>query len=163
MANRTGLFGGSFDPFTIGHSDIVSRALGIFDRVVICIGVNASKCKTHSQFGTPDERAADIARYYASDPRVEVMVTTDLITQAAESVGATTLIRAVRSVKDYEYERDMAAVNRLVSGLDTIIFPASASLEAVSSSVVRELYTYNNDITRFLPENFIISSINRKR
>lgn len=155
------LFPGSFNPFTTGHDDIVRRGLALFGEVEICIGVNAGKPACGSPFGTARERAADIRAYYEDTPGVTVSVSERLITEAALDAGADVLLRSVRSVKDYEYEREMAAVNRAISGLDTVILFASPALGDVSSSIVRELLSYNHDISKFIPQNFIISSLKK--
>ena len=155
------LFPGSFNPFTTGHDDIVRRGLALFGEVEICIGVNALKPASASPFGSPRDRAADIRAYYKDVPGVTVSVSDRLITEAAREAGAGLLLRSVRSVKDYEYEREMAAVNRAISGIDTVILFASPALGDVSSSIVRELFSYNHDISQFLPQNFIISSLKK--
>ena len=111
---RTAVFAGSFDPFTRGHDDIVRRGLELFDHIVIAIGVNASKPGAQTRAA---DSATAIRRLYADDPRVEVAVYTCLTVDFARSLGAQFLLRGVRSVKDFEYERDMADINRQLSGL----------------------------------------------
>jgi len=145
---RTAVFAGSFDPFTLGHADIVRRGLEIFDHIVVAIGVNAAKpC---SQTRAADSATA-IRRVFADEPRVEVAVYTCLTVDFAQSLGAQFLLRGVRSVKDFEYERDMADINRQLSGLETVILFSRPELSAVSSSVVRELADYGHDVSAFLP------------
>lgn len=146
---RTAVFAGSFDPFTRGHDDIVCRGLEIFDHIVIAIGVNASKPGAQTRAA---DSATAIRRLYADDPRVEVAVYTCLTVDFARSLGAQFLLRGVRSVKDFEYERDMADINRQLSGLETVILFSSPELSAVSSSVVRELAAYGHDVSAFLPQ-----------
>ena len=136
------MFAGSFDPFTLGHADIVRRGLEIFDHIVVAIGVNAAK--PGSQTRAADSATA-IRRVFADEPRVEVAVYTCL------TVDAQFLLRGVRSVKDFEYERDMADINRQLSGLETVILFSRPELSAVSSSVVRELADYGHDVSAFLP------------
>ena len=146
---RTAVFAGSFDPFTRGHDDIVRRGLELFDHIVIAIGVNASKPGAQTRAA---DSATAIRRLYADDPRVEVAVYTCLTVDFARSLGAQFLLRGVRSVKDFEYERDMADINRQLSGLETVILFSSPELSAVSSSVVRELAAYGHDVSAFLPQ-----------
>lgn len=141
---RTAVFAGSFDPFTLGHADIVRRGLEIFDHIVVAIGVNAAKPGSQT-------RATAIRRVFADEPRVEVAVYTCLTVDFAQSLGAQFLLRGVRSVKDFEYERDMADINRQLSGLETVILFSRPELSAVSSSVVRELADYGHDVSAFLP------------
>jgi len=145
---RTAVFAGSFDPFTLGHADIVRRGLEIFDHIVVAIGVNAAK--PGSQTRAADSATA-IRRVFADEPRVEVAVYTCLTVDFAQSLGAQFLLRGVRSVKDFEYERDMADINRQLSGLKTVILFSRPELSAVSSSVVRELADYGHDVSAFLP------------
>ena len=92
-----------------------------------------------------------IARLYADEPRVEVVTYEGLTTDYAREVGACCLLRGVRSVKDFEYERDLADVNRAISGIETVIMVSEPQYAAISSSVVRELMSYGKDVTEFLP------------
>ena len=141
------LFPGSFDPFTKGHDDIVRRSLAFADRVVIAIGVHPTK---HGLY-TPEQRKSTIERIYADDERVEVMVYEGLTTDLAQRVGADAIVRGVRSVTDFEYERNIAEVNRRLTGIDTLLLFADPAYASVSSSVVRELMSYGKDVTAFLP------------
>ena len=142
------LFAGSFDPFTKGHKSIVDRALqSIADKVVIAVGINAGKrCMM-----TADERVSQIRALYNGDERVEVLTYDCLTTDLATHVGASFLLRGVRSVKDFEYERDIAEVNRRLTGIETVLMFTEPELAHVSSSIVRELKSYNKDITEYLP------------
>lgn len=144
---KTALFAGSFRPFTIGHADIVDRALQIFDRVIICIGVNYGK----EHDSDTDRRLSDIRSIYAGNPAVTVTARHGLTVDIAREEGADCLLRAVRSVKDYEYERDMADANRALSGIETIILVARPELSYISSSLVRELQSYGRDVSAMLP------------
>lgn len=146
---RTALFAGSFNPFTAGHADIVARGLELFDRIVIGIGVNASKPD-----GGDNDRLAAVAELYAAEPRVEVRTFSGLTVDFASVVGADVLLRGVRSVKDFEYERDMADINMRLSGIDTVLLFSRPELAAVSSSLVRELQAYGADVSQFLPKRF---------
>lgn len=140
-------FAGSFDPFTIGHASVVERALGLFDAIVIGIGINPLK----TSFVESERRAKRIVNLYESEPRVTVHTYTGLTTDAAREVGASCLLRGVRSAKDFEYERDMADINRQLSGLETVLLYSLPEHAAVSSSVVRELQAFGKDVDRFLP------------
>ncbi len=148
------LFAGSFDPFTIGHADIVHRALAMFSRVVICLGVNPSKPAAAEGAA---ERAQSIADLYAADPRVSVHLWKGLTAEAAREYGATVLLRGVRSARDYEYERDMADANRAIFGIDTVMIAADPALAHVSSSLVRELMAHGQDVSALLPTPQIIT------
>lgn len=145
---RVGLFAGSFDPFTIGHASVVERALPLFDRLIIAIGINAEKTTATA---AADRRAA-IERLYAGDRRVEVVTYSgELTVDLARRLGADWLLRGVRSVRDFEYERDLADLNRRLSGLETVIIFSLPEHGAVSSSAVRELASYGHDVSLFLP------------
>lgn len=144
---RTVLFPGSFNPFTKGHADIVERALALFDRVVVAVGYNENK----ADLSGIDERLEIIRRIYAGEARVEVLSYSCLTVDVARQVDASAVLRGVRSFKDYEYEMQMADVNRQLTGLETVILFARPEYASISSSVVRELQHYGHDVTDFLP------------
>ena len=148
---KTALFTGTFNPFTIGHADIVERALKIFDQIVIGIGYNPDKGSFMS--AEIEERVAKIRKVYENDPRVIVEAYSDLTVDLAERHNAVAIVKGVRSIKDYEYERDQADFNKLLSnGLDTILFYSRPELAALSSSMVRTLEMFGKDVSRFLPK-----------
>ena len=150
---KTALFTGTFNPFTIGHADIVERALKIFDQIVIGIGYNPDKGSKEG-FMSPEieERVTQIRKVYENDPRVIVEAYSDLTVDLAERHNAVAIVKGVRSIKDYEYERDQADFNKLLSnGLDTILFYSRPELAALSSSMVRTLEMFGKDVSRFLP------------
>ena len=142
-----GLFAGSFDPFTIGHDDLVRRALGVVDELHILVGVNVGK-----QYDTaPDVRVQQIAELYRDEPRITVTSSEGLTAHYARRVGATILIRGIRSVRDMEAEREMAETNLSHFGLDTLFFFTRPELAAISSHLVRELTHFGEDASRYLP------------
>lgn len=146
---KVALFPGTFDPFTLGHKDIVDRALQhVADKVVIAIGRNI--CKQCRQ--TVEERLENIRRIYIDDSRVNVVAYDGLTIDLAQKVGAGFLLRGIRSVKDFEYERDIAETNRQLAGIETVLLYTDPRLAHVSSSMVRELASYGRDIAAFLPE-----------
>lgn len=144
----TGIFTGSFDPFTIGHDDIVRRALPLFSRIVIGVGVNERK----QYMQTAEERCATIARIYEGEPKIEVKSYSDLTVDFARREGALYIIKGIRSVKDFEYEREQADINRQLSGIETLLLYADPRYSSVSSSMVRELLHFGQDVSRYLPE-----------
>ncbi|MDE5999954.1 MAG: pantetheine-phosphate adenylyltransferase [Bacteroidaceae bacterium] len=146
--SKKALFAGSFDPFTKGHQNIVDRALqSVADEVVIAIGINHDKRSTFSC----EERLQAIRKLYKENPHVQVEAYEGLTTDYAQSIGADFLLRGVRSVKDFEFERDMAEVNKRLTGIETVFLLCDPEYACISSSVVRELMSYNTDITEFLP------------
>ena len=144
---RTALFAGSFDPYTIGHHSLVERALQMFDRVVIAIGYNCEKVVATAL----EERVATIVAYYEGNDRVEVRAYNGLTMDFAHEVGATVLLRGVRNIKDFEYERELADVNKQIGGIDTVLLVSEPGYSSVSSSVVRELMRYGKDVSELLP------------
>lgn len=144
---KTGLFAGTFDPFTIGHASVVRRALQLFDRVVVAVGVNDAK---HPET-TAQQRVEAIRSLYADDERVTVVAYSGLTVDVAREHGAAFIVKGVRSVRDYESEREQAEVNRRLAGIDTVLLMAEPGLEAVSSSTVRSLRSFGRDVSEFLP------------
>ena len=142
------IFPGTFDPFTIGHESIVRRALTSTDEVIIAIGINEQK---HSLFPVA-KREQMIRDYYKDEPRVKVMSYSNLTVDFAHEVGANTIIRGIRTVKDFEYEETIADINRKLTGIETIFLFTEPDLASISSSIVRELMKYNKEVTQFLPK-----------
>lgn len=142
-----GLFPGSFDPFTIGHKDIADRALKLVDKLIIAVGVNEQKACMLSA----DERLAQIRAVYEGDDRVEVVQFNGLTMDFARNHHCDCIVKGVRSVKDFEYEREQADINLQVGGVDTIILFCRPEYASVSSSVVRTFKYFNKDYTQFLP------------
>lgn len=143
----TGIFTGSFDPFTTGHDDIVRRSLPLFDRIVIGIGINERK----QYMLTLDERIKAISDLYADEPKIEVKAYSDLTVDFAKRENATYIIKGIRSMKDFEYEREQADINRMIGGVETLLLIADPKLSSVSSSMVRELIHFGRDVSEFLP------------
>lgn len=145
---RTAVFPGTFDPFTIGHASIVERALRLFDEVVIAIGYNEHK----SSHGDIEKRVESISRLYADADNVSVETYTGLTVEFASRKGAVCIVRGVRSVGDFEYERNMAEANSMLNPeIETMVLYARPELACVSSSMVRELMHNDVDVAPFLP------------
>lgn len=144
---RLVLFPGSFDPFTLGHADIVRRALEMFDGIVIAVGYNEQK----TGWMPVEERVAAIRKLYADEPRITVERYTGLTVDFAREHGIGIIIRGVRTVADFEFEMQLADVNRQLTGIETILLPASPQLASLSSSIVRELAHFGHDVSAFLP------------
>ncbi|MBQ8336983.1 MAG: pantetheine-phosphate adenylyltransferase [Bacteroidaceae bacterium] len=144
---RTALFAGSFDPFTKGHYALLVRALRMFDRIIVAIGTNSAK---RCMF-TLDERIDAIKQAFAGEERIEVTTYSSLTMDFAKEVGADVLLRGVRSVKDFEYEREIADMNFRLGGIDTVLLISEPQYSSISSSVVKELITYGKDVSSLLP------------
>ena len=148
MDIRTGIFVGSFNPFTIGHDSVVLRALPLFDRLVIgVVGDQVHKPGLPSA----EERVRTIADLYQDEPRIEVKPYYGLAVDLARAEQAHFIVKGVRSVKDFEYEREQADVNRQLSGVETLLLFAEPQLSSLSSSMVRELQHFGVDVSPFLP------------
>ncbi len=148
MKKRIAIFPGSFNPFTRGHQRIVERGLKLFDTIIIAIGRNSEKQAEQSE----EERALQIAELYSKNPRVSVQTYETLTVDFAKQVGADFILRGVRTMKDFDYELQMADVNRLLTGIETVVLFAETDKVNISSSLVRELQAFGKDITDFLPE-----------
>ncbi len=144
---RTAIFPGTFDPFTIGHDALVRRALQFVDELYIAIGINTAK---QTMF-TLEERMERIVTLYKDEPRIHVVSYEGLTTDLAQSTGAQFIIRGVRSTIDFEYERNIADVNRMLTGIDTLLLISEPQYAAISSSVVRELAHFGKEISNYLP------------
>lgn len=144
---RIAIFPGSFDPFTIGHASIVERGLPLFDRIVIGVGINENK----RPLLQPDERVRTIAELYAGEPRIKVVAYDDLTLDLAKREHAGFILRGLRSVKDFEYERDIANMNQRLGGVETVLLFTEPHCSSISSSVVRELIAFGKDVSEFLP------------
>ena len=145
---KTAIFPGTFDPFTVGHASIVERGLPLFDRIVIGVGVNDNKRTLY----TNEERVRNIQEIYANEPRVKVVAYDDLTVDLAKREEASFILRGIRSVKDFEYERDIAAMNERLSGVETVLLFTEPQYMSISSSVVRELLRFGKDVTEVLPK-----------
>ena len=157
---KTAIFPGSFDPFTRGHADIVEQALQLFDRVVIAIGDNVGKRSLLNL----KNRLRLIRHLYEHNPRVECVAYSTLTGDIAREIGADAIIRGVRNTIDFEYERTMAQTNkRLFPELATVILLTPPHLNDVSSSTVRELLQFGQDVTEFMPEGIDIRNYLEER
>lgn len=145
---RIALFPGSFDPFTKGHQDIVLRALNLFDEVVIGIGNNANK----KRYFSLDEMKYCIELCFEAYPNVKVITYDDLTARIARELGARFLLRGLRNTTDFEYENGISQVNRFVyEEIETVFLITSPHLAPISSSIIRDLHRYGQNVDEFLP------------
>lgn len=146
---KRAIFPGTFDPFTIGHYSIVQRGLFLFDEIVIGVGLNQSKKTLFSL-----EKRLDIIRQaFENNSRIKVLSYDSLTVDFALSVHADFVLRGLRSVSDFEYERNIADANRKLTGVETVILFTETQYSYISSSVTRDLILYGKDISSFLPPN----------
>ena len=146
---RTGVFVGSFNPFTIGHDSIVRRALPLFDKLVIgVVGDNVHK----PDMPSAEQRMQVIRDLYAGEERIEVKPYQGLAMDFAKAEGAHFIVKGVRSVSDFEYEQWQAGFNRRIGGIETILLYTEPELASVSSSALRELQHFGVDISPYLPK-----------
>ena len=142
------IFPGSFDPFTIGHANLVYRAQRLFDEVIVAVGYNEQK---HGWLPV-EERVRALREYYKGNPKVRVESYTGLTVDFAQAQEARFILRGVRSVKDYEYELGIADINSRLADVETVVLLADPTISGISSSVVRELHHFGRDITTWLPQ-----------
>jgi pantetheine-phosphate adenylyltransferase len=148
QGERIAVYPGSFDPITNGHVDILHRSLAMFDRVVVAIAENVRKAPLFSI----DERRAHIQSAVGGNPRVEVDAFEGLLIEYAQRRGAKVVVRGLRALADFEYEFQLAHMNRrLGSGIDTIFLMTSEKDFYVSSSLVKEVAQFGGDVTGLVP------------
>ncbi|MGO2638376.1 MAG: pantetheine-phosphate adenylyltransferase [Enterococcus viikkiensis] len=147
---RIALFPGSFDPLTMGHLDTIERGAKLFDELIIGVFVNTSK----KSYFTPEEKLVVVKESVRHLPNVRVLAQeSELTVNAAEKLGAKFLLRGIRSVKDYEYEKEIALMNQhLDSSLESVFLLANPKYSHISSSILKEVWTFNGDIKEYLPE-----------
>ena len=143
------MFQGSFDPFTKGHESIVLRALPLFDEIVVAVVSNIAK----KPFMSLDNRLEFIKQVFAHEPQVRVVASQGLTVDVARQEGATCLLRGVRMIQDFENEMHMAEINRRLSGIETVLLYTLPEFSHISSTIVRELYSYGQDVSDYLPVN----------
>lgn len=149
---KIAIYPGSFDPVTIGHLHIIRRAANIFDKLVVCVMVNAGK----NPMFTLEERVDFIRRVTMDLPNVEVDSSGELLAEYAKEKGNCVIVKGLRAGSDFEYEFQMALINRKINPeLDTMFLTAEHQYTYLSSSTVKELGAYGVDLSDFLPEEII--------
>lgn len=159
MGKKTALYAGSFDPFTLGHADIIERALAFFDEVTLVIAVSPSK----KPLLTKEQRKEMLEGLYKEDSRVKVDAWDGLIVDFAKEHRINAMIRGLRPIGDFDLEFQMASMNKkLNNGLETIFFMTGDNLYYVSSSIVKEVYNHGGDISNFVPSK-VLAYLNKTR
>ncbi len=142
--NRLAIYAGSFDPITKGHEDLIRRSLGYVDRLIVAVATNVTK----TPLFTDDERVQLIRETLADEPRVEVVRFHGLLVDFAAQAGARLLIRGLRAQSDFEYEYQMALMNRhLAAGIETVFMVPSLETTYISASMVRQVARFGGDLT----------------
>lgn len=144
--NKIGVFPGSFDPFTKGHEAVVRKSLGLFEKIIIAVGVNSSK----SSMFTLEKRIAHINELFKDDDQVEVQSFQKLTVEFCKDVGANFIVRGLRDSKDFQYEKSIAHMNFDISGVDTVFFLTEQKYSAINSSIIREIHKNNGPIDAFV-------------
>ena len=151
---RIALFPGTFDPITLGHLDIIDRALPLFDKVVVGIGRNANKKPMFSE----EQRLQWIQDCYHDNPKVSAVAYEGLTVNCCANVGAEFILRGIRYVSDFEYEKAIADMNRSLDGhVETIFLTCSPQYTSVASTLVRDVMRNGGDVRQFLPAEVIAS------
>ena len=145
---KTAVFPGSFDPITVGHLDLVKRALPLFDRIIIAVGVNSVKKYLYSL----EERTAQLEAVFAAEDRVEVDTYEGLTAHYCQKVGAKYLLRGLRNASDFDYEKTISQLNNIVGqGIETVFLISAPEVSHISSTIVREIIKGRGDVSPFVP------------
>ena len=145
---RIAIFPGSFDPFTNGHLDVVQRGAELFDEIIIAIGNNSNKKRAWEV----EQMVTIIQDIFKDQPHISVKAYKGLTADFARKVGAKFLLRGLRNTTDFEYENTIAQANRHVNkDLETVFLITSPHLAAISSSIIREIYSYGGNVNDFIP------------
>jgi pantetheine-phosphate adenylyltransferase len=159
ITNRIGLFPGTFDPITIGHQDIINRSLPLFDKLFIGIGRNVNKEPMFSV----EQRLDWIRDIYKDNPKVEAVAFEGLTIRCCQQVGANFILRGIRYVNDFEYEKAIADMNRSLDGnIETVFLTCLPQYTSVASTLVRDVIKNGGDVSQFLPD-VVAASLNQKK
>jgi pantetheine-phosphate adenylyltransferase len=146
---RICLFPGTFDPITYGHIDIIDRSLGLFDKVYIGIGVNANKQPMFSA----EQRKKWIEEIYVNEPKVGAVIYEGLTVECCKRIGANYILRGIRYVNDFEYEKAIADMNRSLDGnIETVFLTCLPKYTSVASTLVRDVIRNHGDVAQFVPD-----------
>jgi pantetheine-phosphate adenylyltransferase len=146
---KRAVFPGSFDPFTLGHEDIIHRALPLFEEIIIAIGVNNEK----NYMFPLKQRKLFVDEFYVNNPKIKVTTYKGLTTDYCKQVNADFILRGLRNPADFEFEKAIAETNRNLSGIETVFLLTSAKTAFISSSIVRDVYRHGGAIAGFVPES----------
>ncbi len=145
---KTAVFPGSFDPLTLGHTDIINRAIPLFDEIIIAIGTNSSKQYMFSL----SQRRKFIEKTFANEPKIVVDTYQGLTIDYCKKVGSQYILRGLRNPADFEFEKAIAQTNRKMSEIETVFLLTSADTSYISSSIVRDILINKGDVSMLVPE-----------
>lgn len=148
---RRAVFPGSFDPITLGHLDIINRALPLFDEIIIAIGVNADK----NYLWSLENRRRFIEETFSENPKIKVDTYQGLTVQFCKKATAQFIIRGVRNTSDFSYEQSIAQANYEMAGIESVMLASSPSLSHISSTIVRDIQRNGGDIRAMVPKSVI--------
>ncbi|MDE3254778.1 MAG: pantetheine-phosphate adenylyltransferase [Bacteroidota bacterium] len=152
MAQRICLFPGTFDPITKGHTDIIDRALGLFDALIIGIGVNSSKQPMFSL----EQRIAWIESIYKNEPKIKVIAYEGLTIDCCKKYNAQFILRGIRYINDFEYEKAIADMNRMLAPeVETVFLTCTPLYSTISSTLVRDVIRNNGNVHQFIPDAIV--------
>jgi pantetheine-phosphate adenylyltransferase len=146
---KKAIFPGSFDPITLGHVDIINRALPLFSEIIIAVGVNTDKTYLFSL----EDRVSFIKKHYANEPKVKVETYSGLTIDFCNKLNIHFILRGLRNPADFEFEKAIAQTNRKLSTVETVFLLTSADTSFISSSIVRDVLKNGGDISSFVPES----------
>lgn len=144
---RIAVFPGSFDPITLGHVDIINRALPLFDKIIIAIGVNDAK----KYMWSLEERSKILKHVFTGNPKLEIASYTGLTADFCKEQQATSILRGLRNSTDFTYEQTIAQTNAKVNGVDSIFLMCSPEYSHISSSIVRDIARNGGDFSALVP------------
>ncbi|MFA6277057.1 MAG: pantetheine-phosphate adenylyltransferase [Pedobacter sp.] len=149
---KIALFPGSFDPITIAHVDILKRALPLFDRIIVGIGLNSSK----QNFLSAEKREEMVRTIFVNNPNVDVQLYEGLTVDFCRKINAKYMVRGIRSASDFEYERAIAQINQtMMPEVETILLLSKPEYSAISSTIVRDILRNRGDVSPFVPKEVI--------
>ena len=153
MSKRIAVFPGSFDPITKGHEEIIKRGLPLFDELIIGIGYNTNK----NYFFSQDRREHFINKTFEGESKIKVMRYSGLTIEFCKQIGATYILRGLRTSADFEFERAIAQMNRgLAPEIETIFIVSNPALSHISSTIVRDILLYQGDVSAFVPASVLL-------
>jgi len=144
---KKAVFPGSFDPFTLGHLDIIHRAMPLFDKIIIAIGINADKNYRFSL----EKRISFIEETFEGDPKIRVTSYHGLTASFCKKIGAGFILRGIRNTTDFNFEQSIAQTNHAIAGIETIFLVSSPEVIHISSTIVRDIMRYNGDYSSLVP------------